>query len=228
MAIGLFAGFCIVVLVIGFCGVKGAGGDELGGDGKAPFFEFGDEVVGDLFLLFSEVEDRGAVLGADIGALAMVLGGVVQLEKGFCKSAVVGLARVEEDLDGFGVSGEAGRDFFIGWVCNGASNIAGGDFFHTGKGFKEVLNAPKATAGEEGARKSFLGGCGKKAQREGVDAVAGVFRSEALALEDVAEVALAAGAEDFGALSIGASEDGPFKLGIKARPAAVGGEFSGG
>ena len=57
--------------MVGFGGVEFFGGGYFGFDLVAFLFEELDQFFGDLFLIFILIEDGGAVLGADIGSLAV-------------------------------------------------------------------------------------------------------------------------------------------------------------
>lgn len=69
----------VVVLVGGLGGKEGGGFGDLSNDGPGEvLLDGGAGVGGEFFLFVAVVEDTGAVLGADVGALAVELGGVVQ------------------------------------------------------------------------------------------------------------------------------------------------------
>src|SRR5258706_5277753 len=99
-----------VVLVVILGGVEGLelfhGGDDgiVEGLGVVELFDVG---LGYLFLFFALIEDRGAVLGALVGALAIFGGGVVGGEEDAQELAIGDLRRVVGDADGFGVTGVA-------------------------------------------------------------------------------------------------------------------------
>ena len=78
-------------------------GDHLAGP-QAGRVDVGDRVFGDALLLVVEVEDRRAVAGADVVALAVLRRRVVDLEEELEQVAVRDLLGVEDDLDGLGVA----------------------------------------------------------------------------------------------------------------------------
>jgi hypothetical protein len=70
--------------------------------------EFRDQRVGDFFLLRAVGEDHRTVLAADVVALAVQGGRVVDGEKGRQQRAVVDHGGIEADLDYLGMAGSAG------------------------------------------------------------------------------------------------------------------------
>ena len=107
-----------VVLVVGLGVVEAFEGGELGDDGLGEGvgdFELGDVGGADLSLLVGGVEDGGAVGGADIVALAIELGGVVDDgEEDLEEFAVGDPGGVVDDFYGFGVAGGFGGDLVVG------------------------------------------------------------------------------------------------------------------
>lgn len=97
-----------VLLVVFLGAVKGAGGLEFGHDGaieNVRFFQRSDGFARFGFLFGVMIENRGAVLGAEIGSLAIERGGIVVLEKSGDKFAIGDLRGIEFDFHGFGVAG---------------------------------------------------------------------------------------------------------------------------
>src|ERR1035438_9107390 len=103
--------------------------DHFGHDGGWEHFgcvDPADVGLGGLFLVLVGVEDDGAVLSADVGALAIFLGGVVgDGEKDLQKLAIGDLGRIVGDLDGFGVTGGAVFDNLVVGGLGLAAGIAG-------------------------------------------------------------------------------------------------------
>jgi len=145
VAVGGFAVFVVVVLVVVFGGPEGGGGGEFGFDVEGLLAELVDELLGDAFLVGVEVEDGGAVLGADVGALAVELGEVVCFEEEAGEGFEGGFGGVEEDFDGFGVSGGVGADLGVGGVLGVASGVAYGGGDDAGGALEVVLGAPEAS-----------------------------------------------------------------------------------
>lgn len=109
--------FFKVVLVIVFGGEKFFCFFDFGDDGPVeellrPGFGF----FGDLFLFGRMGVDCRAVLGADIGALAVERGGVVDFPEKVEDFFVGDDFGIEFDADDFGVSGKAAADIAVGGV----------------------------------------------------------------------------------------------------------------
>ncbi len=66
-----------------------------------------------MLLLLVCIENGGAVLIANIGALPVTLSGVVDFEEELGEVFVIGLVRVEDNLDGFSVAGFACADLLV-------------------------------------------------------------------------------------------------------------------
>lgn len=203
MAVGLFPGLGIVILVIVFCGVEEARGLELGDDFEPPLFEQCDELFGCLLLRFCQIKDRRAVLLSDVGSLPIFLGWIVDFKEGTSEGLVGGLVGIEEDFDGFGMTGVAGADLFVGGLSHCSADIARGDSDYPGDLLQVMLDAPETAAGKEGALVALVCHGRNKPDREGIDAVAGVLGGEALSEKQMPEMAVATMAENLGALSIG-------------------------
>ena len=112
--VGIFEG---VVLVVVLGAVEAFEGDDLGDDGLRPGVrgvELRDVGGGDALLLGRGEEDGGAVGGADVIALAVERGGVVDGEEDAEKLAVGETRGIVDDLDGFGVAGGFGGDLVVG------------------------------------------------------------------------------------------------------------------
>ena len=150
-AIGVAGVIGEVVLMVVFGGVEDLHFFECGDDGiveVAGFVEFGDGFGGDLFLFGVVVEDGGAVLGTDIGALAIECGGVVSVEEDIEDLFVSDFGGVVFDLDDFGVAGESCADLFVGRIFLEAAGVTADDFFDAFELQKDGFGAPEATAAE--------------------------------------------------------------------------------
>src|SRR5690606_12280389 len=120
-------GKVLLVVVLGEVEVGGLG--HFGGDGAVA--GFGEDLLvgvaggfGGLLLGVGAVEDRRAVLGADVVALAHALGGVVGLPEDAEQFFVGDFRRVVDDADGFGVARQAAADFLVGGVRGVAALVA--------------------------------------------------------------------------------------------------------
>eukprot|EP01025_Chloroclados_australasicus_P065450 TRINITY_DN8919_c0_g1_i4.p3 TRINITY_DN8919_c0_g1~~TRINITY_DN8919_c0_g1_i4.p3 ORF type:complete len:359 (+),score=80.99 TRINITY_DN8919_c0_g1_i4:28-1077(+) len=179
---------------------------EGGHDGVAELALLGgDERLGGLLFLLVGVEDRAAVVRADVAALAVeggrVVRGEVDLEQGFVGDDL----RVVHDADRLGVAGRAGGDLLVGDGLDVGADVATGvaarDVVDALELLEDALDAPEAAAGEVGhadlAQRRDVTGFGE-GQALAIDAEphAGGLRA---VVEDVAEVAVAASAEDLGA-----------------------------
>src|SRR5438270_13490216 len=100
---GVTAGIPLeVVLVLGLGLPEGTGCGDLGDDLPRPQagrFDVGDRVLGDLPLLVTRMEDGRAVAVADVVALAVLGGRVVDLEEELEQVTSGGLLWFEDDLD---------------------------------------------------------------------------------------------------------------------------------
>src|SRR5580658_334586 len=108
--------------------------------------DIGDRVQGDFSLRVAGIEDRRAVARAAVVALAVLGRRVVDLEEEFQQRPEIGLGRIEQDLDCFGVVAVIA----IGRVRHLAAGISdpGGD--HAGISAYQILHTPETAAGENG------------------------------------------------------------------------------
>ncbi|MNG04175.1 hypothetical protein D3C84_872880 [compost metagenome] len=124
---------------------RGDFGDHLAGP-KAGSFDVGHGVFGNLSLLIAEVEQRRSVARADIVALAILGGGVMNLEKELENLAIADLLRIEHDLDGFRVIAVVA----ISRVRHIASRVTHPCGQHAGVTSQQILHTPEATTGQDG------------------------------------------------------------------------------
>src|SRR6478609_1034506 len=145
------------VLLVGVLGVvvrRLAGGADLGGDladaaaGELLAVGLGQLTRG-LLLLGGRPVDRGAVLGADVVALAHALGRVVDLEELLDQVGVGHLGGVEDDPDGLGVAGPAAAHLVVGRVGRAAAGVADRRRPDTGDLPVDLLRAPEAAEAED-------------------------------------------------------------------------------
>src|SRR5262249_19682163 len=101
------------------------------------------------------IEDTGAVLAADVGALAVQGGGVVKVEEDFEDVGVGDLLGVELDFYSLGVAGLAGADFFVGGIAGKAAGVAGADRPNAAQAFEHRLGAPEAASGQSRFRHRY-------------------------------------------------------------------------
>src|SRR5262249_8495797 len=104
-----------------------------------------DRVLGDMLLLVAGVEDRGAVVGADVVHLAVDRRRIVDLKEELKDVAERGLLRVEDDLDRLRVAAGAG----LGRIGNVPARPAGARGDHAALLAHEFLASPEASAGED-------------------------------------------------------------------------------
>ena len=95
-------------------------------------------------------EDRGAVLRADVVALPVRRGRIVEAEEEVEDVAVRDLRRIEDDLDGLGVAGAAGFHVLVARVRECAAGVTDGGVDHAGQLANQLLHAPEAAARERG------------------------------------------------------------------------------
>jgi len=147
--VGIFEG---VVLVVVFGAVEAFERDDLGDDLVLPGvrgIELRDVSGGDALLVVVGVKDGGAVGGADVVALAIEGGGVVDGEEDAEELAVGESRGIVDDLDGLGVVGGLGGDVFIVRGFGGAAGVAGGGGDDALDALEDGLCAPETTAGED-------------------------------------------------------------------------------
>src|SRR5690348_3501703 len=139
-----------VVLVLGFGFPEVAGRHDLGhhlARPQARCFHVGNGVFGDALLFFGRVENRRPVTGADVVALAIAGGRVVDLEEKFQQLAIAGELRIEDDLDGLGVRAMVA----IGGIRNVPAGVTDARGDHARQLADQVLHAPETAAGKDGA-----------------------------------------------------------------------------
>src|SRR5262244_4356241 len=96
-----------IALVILLRAIERAGGSNFGRYGPVEFlagFQSNLGLVGDRFLFRRMGENRGTILLAKIGALAVHLRGIVHMPEGVDQRFVTDLGRVEGYLHDFGVA----------------------------------------------------------------------------------------------------------------------------
>jgi hypothetical protein len=94
----------ILMLRLGF--PEGTGGREFRDDFPGPEaggLDIRDRILGDALLLVVDIENGRPVARADVVALTVARGGIVNLEEKFQQRPVVGDVRIERDLDRFGM-----------------------------------------------------------------------------------------------------------------------------
>ena len=101
-------------------------------------------------MLVGVIEDGGPVLGADIIALAVEGGRVVEVPEPIENFLVGDFLWVENDLDDFGMAGGAEANFVIGWVFDGSAHEPGGDGDDAIELPVDCLDAPVTTGCESG------------------------------------------------------------------------------
>ena len=138
-----------VVLMVVFGGVEGTEGLEFGDDGGGPELaggNVGDDGLGLDLLVGGVVEDGRAVLRADIGALTIGGGGVVDGEEDFEQVGVADGGRIKGDLDGLSVAGKPGAHLLIGRIGAITADVAGNDAADAFDALVYSLQAPEAAA----------------------------------------------------------------------------------
>jgi|GEM_PF-1375153 len=151
LAVDLFRVGGEVVLMVIFGGVEGAEGLEFGDDGGGPELaggEVGNDGLCLDLLVGSVVKDGGAVLRADIGALTIGGGGVVDGEEDVKQVGVADDGRIKGDLDGLGVAGEPGAHLLIGRIGAITAGIARNDAADAFDALVNRFQTPEAAASE--------------------------------------------------------------------------------
>ena len=114
---------------------------------QARSIDIGDRVFGNPPLLVAGVEDRGSIAGPDVVALAIARAWVVNLEEELEDLSIADAGRIKDDLDCFGVS----VMIAIGRVGAGAARVADPGRQNAVVAADEVLHAPEAASGKNGA-----------------------------------------------------------------------------
>ncbi|CNL28841.1 Uncharacterised protein [Mycobacterium tuberculosis] len=112
---------------------------------QAGCLDIGDGVQRDPLLLLIEVEDGRPVAGPPVVTLPVFGCRVVDLEEEFQQGAVIGDRGVEDDFDGFGVRAVV----TVGCVGDVPAAVAHPRGDHTGLVADQILQPPKAAAGED-------------------------------------------------------------------------------
>ena len=121
-----------------------------------------DVGFGDLLLLGSGVENRGPVLRADVGTLAVELRGIVRdVEEDLQHLSVGDFAGIVGDLYGFGVAGSSGAHDVIVSGRGIAAGVPGDHLFHAFDLLEDGLDAPEATASQHGRLRPLGGDAGR-------------------------------------------------------------------
>jgi hypothetical protein len=102
----------------------------------------------DLLLLFVVPENGGAVLAANVPALAVFLERIDFFEKGGAQLVVGDFRGVIEELYGFGVAGGPRADGIVGGIGDAASSVADSGGCDAGEPLEHEFDGPEATAGE--------------------------------------------------------------------------------
>src|SRR5690606_16343914 len=145
-------GQVLLVLVLGVI-ERRRGRPDLGGDGPVAG-RVQPRLVGiaagqrERVLLVVVAEDRRAVLGADVVALAHALGWIVVLPERRQQGLERHPRRVVHDQHHLGVPGLAAAHFAVGRVGRVAARVTGGGGHHPGHGPEPALHAPEAAHAE--------------------------------------------------------------------------------
>src|ERR1700722_19467065 len=106
-----------------------------------------DRVFGNLPLLVGGVKDCRTIAGAQIVALTIERGGIVNLEEKFQQRPVAGLCGIKNDLDRFGMA----FVIAIGGVLHLSARVTDTRGDHAWLLADQILHAPKATPSEHSA-----------------------------------------------------------------------------
>jgi hypothetical protein len=110
----------------------------------------GFDRISGLFLDVVEVEDDGAILGADVVALTVGGSRVVSEEEVLYEVSVGEDLGVKAHEDDFGVAGGTGADSFVGRMGDMTSGVARNDFLYASEHFHQGFGAPEAATSHEG------------------------------------------------------------------------------
>ena len=98
----------------------------------------------DCFLCLIGVVDRRTIRGADVVALAVDRGRIMDLEKELQNLTIGGFIRVKQDLDAFGM----GAVVAIGGIGHIAAGIADACFDNAGLAADQIFHAPETATGQ--------------------------------------------------------------------------------
>jgi hypothetical protein len=148
--------FVVVVLVIGFGGVKcierAHFGDHFGIERFPVFF---DNVFRNLAFFIGAKIDHASILRADVGSLSIGRGRVVSAEMHPHEVFVRNFFLVVGYLNHFSVTGVARGYFPIGWIDHIAAAVAAFDVVDAVEVLKNRFRAPETAAAK--GRQSFSG-----------------------------------------------------------------------
>jgi hypothetical protein len=106
--------------------------------------DIGNRILGDPTLLVGSVEDRRSIARPDIVSLAITRARIVDLEEELEDLPIADPSRIKDDLDRFCMSSV----IEIGRIGRGATRVADPSRENAGVTAKEILHAPKTTAGK--------------------------------------------------------------------------------
>ena len=153
LAVGLVGIVFEIILMVILGAVEDIQRGDFGDDGVGPQVggvEFGADGLRRFLLRLIVIEDGRAVLRADVVALAVGGGGVVDGEEDFQYLAEGDDAGVESDLDDFGVAGAFAADLLVGGVGHVAASVAGDDGLYADEVVVDGFQAPEAAAAKGG------------------------------------------------------------------------------
>ena len=145
MAVGLFAGLLIVVLVIDFCRPELGCRDDLRFYAQALLFELSGDALGHFLLVYILVEHGRAILRADVRALTVQLGKIVNFIEELGELFEGDYLGIIIHFNGLSMTGLAGADLFVGGLILTAAHVADNGCQYAWVLFEMVLHAPKAT-----------------------------------------------------------------------------------
>src|ERR1051325_7484697 len=112
--------------------------------------ELADHLFRDAALVIVVIEDSGAILRADVAALTIERGRIVNREKDAEQLAVRNLRGVVGHLHRLGVAGRSGADGLVARIRDVPTRVPRRDLRDTAQLLERRFEAPKAAAGECG------------------------------------------------------------------------------
>lgn len=170
LAVGRCGVEAVIVLMIVFGGVVGAGGGDFGHNrGGEVCLCGGFGRFGGCVLSLVVVENRGAVLGAAVAALAVERRGIVPAPEPVEQCFKADDCGIVVNLRDFGMAAGARADLAVSRIFYLPAHVAGFDCVDAVQLFKDGLDAPETASTEGGDRERFVCLIGHNEKEAGIE-----------------------------------------------------------